>query len=64
MERARFTEEQIIGGLRDHEAGAKSRSAAQAGRSEATLYHWKAGRTEMVVYSILCEERRLFVALV
>ena len=32
MERARFTEEQIIGVLRDHEAGAKSRSVAQARR--------------------------------
>ena len=30
--RARFTEEKIIGVLREHEAGAKSRSAAQARR--------------------------------
>ena len=43
MKRIRFTEEQIIAVLREHEAGAKTgRSGAQARDSEATLYNWKA----------------------
>ena len=43
MERARFTEEQIIGVLRKHEARAKSADLARKpGVSEATLYNWKA----------------------
>jgi putative transposase len=41
MKRARFTEEQIIGVLREHEAGAKT-AARKHGVSEATLYNWKA----------------------
>lgn len=42
MKRARFTEEQIIGILREHEAGAKTADLArQHGVSEATLYNWK-----------------------
>lgn len=43
MKKKRFTEEQIIGILREQEAGAK---VADLGRkyavSEATLYNWKA----------------------
>ena len=43
MKRARFTEEQIIGVLREHEVGAKAADLARKhGVSEATLYNWKA----------------------
>ena len=43
MKRSRFTEEQIIGVLREHEADAKTADLARKhGVSEATLYNWKA----------------------
>ena len=43
MKRARFTEEQIIAVLREHDAGAKTAGLARKhGISEATLYNWKA----------------------
>ena len=43
MKRKRFTEEQIIGILREQEAGAKTADLARKhGVSEATLYNWKA----------------------
>ena len=43
MKRARFTEEQIIGVLKEHEAGAKTADLARKhGGSGATLYNWKA----------------------
>ena len=43
MKRIRFTEEQIIGVLREHDAGARTADLARKhGISEATLYNWKA----------------------
>jgi putative transposase len=43
MNRKRFTEEQIIAVLHEHEAGAKATDLARKhGVSEATLYNWKA----------------------
>ena len=43
MKRKRFTEEQIIAVLKEHEAGMKTGDLARKhGISEATLYNWKA----------------------
>ena len=43
MKRVRFMEEQIIGVLKEHEAGAKTADLARKhGVSEGTLYNWKA----------------------
>lgn len=50
MKRIRFTEEQIIAVLREHEAGAKTGDLARKhGISEATLYNWKAKYGDMDV---------------
>ena len=43
MKRLRFSEEQIIGVLKEAEAGAKTADLARRHRvSEATIYNWKA----------------------
>ena len=43
MKQARFIDEQIIGVLKEHEAGAKTADLARKHSvSEATLYNWKA----------------------
>ena len=42
MKRKRFTEEQIIGVLKEHELGAKTAVLCRKhGISEATFYNWK-----------------------
>ena len=42
MKRKRFSEEQIIGVLKEHEAGAKTADLCRRhGISEATFYNWK-----------------------
>jgi putative transposase len=42
MRRKRFTEEQIIGVLKEHELGAKTADLCRKhGISEATFYNWK-----------------------
>ena len=43
MKRTRFTEEQIVAVLHEHEAGMKTADLARKhGISEATLYNWRA----------------------
>ena len=42
MKRSRFTEEQIIGILREHQAGAKTAELCRKhGISDATFYKWR-----------------------
>ena len=50
MKRTRFTEEQIIGILREHEAGAATSDVCrQHGISETTLYNWRSRYGDMEV---------------
>ena len=56
MKKARLTEEQIIGILQEHEAGAKCADLCRKhGMSEGTFYAWKAKYSGMTV----SEARRL-----
>ena len=56
MKRTRFSEEQIIGVLKEAEAGAKTKELCRKhGISDATFYNWKAKYTGMTV----SEARRL-----
>ncbi len=55
MKRRRSTEEQIIGILREQEAGVKAGdSARKHGLSEATLHNWKARFGGMDVLDAKC----------
>jgi putative transposase len=50
MKKARLTEEQIIGILQEHEAGAKCADLCRKhGMSEGTFYVWKAKYSGMTV---------------
>ena len=50
MRRVRFTEDQIIGVLREHEAGVKTAELCRKhGISDATFYNWKAKYGGMTV---------------
>ena len=50
MKRSRFTEEQIIGILKEHELGAKTADLCRKhGISDATFYKWKAKYGGMTV---------------
>ena len=61
MKRKRFTEEQIISILKEHEAGAGTPELARRhGVSEQSIYRWKAKYGGLTV----SEARRLTAALI
>lgn len=50
MKQARFREEQIIGVVKEHKAGAKTPDLARKHRvSEATVYNWKSKYGDMEI---------------
>ncbi len=56
MKRSKFTEEQIIGILREQEAGAKTAELCRRhGISSATFYAWKAKFGGMDVSDAKCQ---------
>ena len=62
MRRSRFSEDQIIAVLKEHEAGMKTQEVCRKhGISDATLYKWKAkygGMTETARLRTLEDENR------
>ena len=42
MRKSRFTEEQIIAALKEHDAGARVRDLRKLGVTEHTFYRWRA----------------------
>jgi len=53
MKSRRFTEEQIIGGLKEGDAGAKTKDLCRKyGISEQTFYNWKAKYGGMTVSEV------------